>query len=86
MSLTKKRRKASCLLGFRVKSTDGLYVHRKQGKKVAFEERSVSQILTEVLGAYPEKPEPMSRADAYRLMADWLDAGYTPVLFRVSKP
>ncbi len=58
-------------LGYRVKSSDGLYVHRKKVANVP------------LVGAYPEKSEPTSKADAYRLMADWLDAGYLPVLVRI---
>jgi len=56
-------------LGYRVKSSDGIYVHRHGT----------------ILSAHPEVTEPTSKADAYRLMADWLDAGYIPTLVHVTQ-
>jgi hypothetical protein len=55
-------------LGFRVKTSDGWHVHRVRGTSLA---------------ASPKPTDPVSKADAYRLMADWLDCGYTPRLFSV---
>lgn len=54
--------------GFRVKTTDGWYVHRMPGGGLA---------------AGPAPTRPVSKADAFRLMADWLDCGYIPRLFSV---
>ena len=57
----------SHFLGYRVKTTDGLYVHIRGGR----------------IFADPSPTKPESKADAYRRMADWLDAGYVPRLIHV---
>jgi hypothetical protein len=54
-------------IGYRVKTTDDFYVHREP----------------ERVYADPKKPLVLSKADALRLMADWLDRGYIPRLFSV---
>lgn len=55
------------LVGYRVKTTDGRYV-------VQVGERLVAE---------PGKPKTMSKPEAYRRMAHWLERGYTPVLASV---
>ena len=60
----------SVLVGYRVRTTDGTCVTRRGPHSVI---------------ATVAKPAPVSRADAYRIAADWLEAGYIPLVRRVMR-
>ena len=70
-TLTAEKDIAMITLGYRVKTSDGWYVHHHETHGMV------------ILFAAPEKTGPTSKADAYRLMALWLDAGYLPALVHV---
>jgi hypothetical protein len=61
-------------LGWRVKTSDGLYVWR---------EYSFSQERN-VMYSHTNKPVPTSLRAAVELMVAWMDCGYVPTLVRVT--
>ena len=65
-----RRRAARVVVGYRVRTTDGTCVTRRGPHSVI---------------ATVAKPAPVSRADAYRIAADWLEAGYIPLVRRVMR-
>ena len=64
---------------------NGWYV--KDGAYYVTRKKSTGPHHQSVLRSDPEKPtETLSRADALRLLGDWLDAGYTGRLVRTYRP
>lgn len=54
-------------IGYRVKTTDGLYIVQ----------------VGEMVRAERPKPKTLTKPEALRRMAHWLECGYTPILVRV---
>lgn len=62
-------------IGWRVKTSDGLYVVR----------RFLSSVGYEGLVSEKRRPAPLSQYEAVKLMLAWMECGYRPSLIRVTR-